>query len=103
MTPRKPAPVIDNSDRQWHWDRKIPVALIVTLVLTFGGQTCAGVWWASKADSRIDALERQSTAAAPLQTDQGTRLTRVEVKLDNLADGVTEIKSILRKEPTPRR
>lgn len=98
---RAPATVIDKSDERWHVDRKVPVALLVTLVLTFTGQTITAIWWASKTDSRIESLEKQSTVAVPISSEQGTRLTRVEVKVDNLIDGLTEIKSILRKEPVP--
>lgn len=103
MTRKGPASVIDKSDERWHIDRKLPVALIITLVLTFSGQTFAAIWWASKTDSRIEVLERATTAAAPTTAAQGDRLTRVEVKVDNLIDGIGEIKSILRKEPVRSR
>lgn len=93
--------MIDKSDERWHIDRKLPIALIVTLVLTFSGQTFTAIWWASKTDSRIEALERQTTAAVPTTTEQGTRLTRVETRLEAVQDGISEIKAILRKEPTP--
>lgn len=97
---RGPAPVIDKSDAQWHWDRKVPVALIVTLIVVFAGQTWTAAWWASKTDARIEILEKQSTAAGPTAADQGNRLTRVETKLEAVQDGISEIKSILRKEPS---
>jgi len=101
MTKRAPAPVIDKSDASWHFDRKVPIALIVTLVIMFSGQTFTAIWWGAKTDSRIESLEKQSTVAVPISSEQGTRLTRVEVKVDNLIDGLSEIKSILRREPVP--
>lgn len=101
MNKRTPAPVIDTSDERWHIDRKLPIALIATLIITFSGQTFTAIWWASKTDSRIEQLERQTTASAPTTTEQGTRLTRVETKLEAVQDGISEIKSILRKEPFP--
>lgn len=94
-----PAAVIDKSDERWHVDRKVPVALLVTLFVTFSGQTVAAIWWASKTDSRIEVLERGMTTAAPTTVEQGTRLTRVETRLEAVQDGISEIKSILRKEP----
>jgi hypothetical protein len=95
------ASLIREEDRAWHLDRRFPIALIVTLIITIGSQTWVASWWASKTDSRIEVLEKASAASAPLTATQGDRLTRVEVKLDNLADGLQEIKSILRKEPLP--
>jgi hypothetical protein len=101
MTKRTPATVIDRSDERWHIDRRLPVALIVTLVLTFSGQTISAIWWASKTDQRIEVLEGVSKASVPTSTEQGNRLTRVETKLEAVQDGISEIKSILRKEPAP--
>lgn len=96
-----PSPVVDVSDSKWHWDRKVPIALILTIFVTFAGQSATALWWASKMDSRVEVLERQTTAALPTSTEQGTRLTRVETRLEAVQDGISEIKSILRKEPPP--
>lgn len=104
MTKAKaPAPVIDNSDRQWHVDRKVPVALIVTMATFFAGQTGTALWWASKTDARIESLEKASAVTGPQAATQGDRLTRVEVKVDNLISATTEIKDILRRDPPARR
>lgn len=81
------------SDDEWHWDRKIPIATIVTLILVFAGQSGTALWWASKMDSRVDSLEKQTLMSAP----NGDRLTRVEVKLEAVQAGIAEIKSILRE------
>lgn len=82
-----------HQDRHWHLDKKVPIALIVTIVL----QTSAVIWWASSLSARVDYLERHQAQTAP----QGDRLTRVEVKLENVQSGVEEIKRLLR-EPVPR-
>lgn len=73
-----------------HWaiDRRIPLALILTISV----QTCGIVWWASGLSSRVEQLERQAAAVAP----QADRLTRVEVRIDNVVDGIAEIKALLR-------
>lgn len=92
MTKRQPAPVIDKSDEKWHVDKKVPVAMMVTLFLMFTGQSATALWWASKMDSRVEALEKQSASAAPMPD----RMTRVEVKLESVQAGITEIKDILR-------
>ncbi|MGJ5075503.1 hypothetical protein [Bradyrhizobium oligotrophicum] len=88
MTRQQPAPVIDESDSRWHVDRKIPLAVILTIVL----QTCGVVWWGASINSRIDVLERRADTAAP----QADRLTRLEVQVDTIKDGIQEIKAILR-------
>lgn len=92
---KKPAAVIDTSDARWHVDRKVPVALMVTMFLAFAGQTTTAIWWASKMDSRVDILEKQNVTSAP----NADRLTRVEVKLESVQAGIGEIKSILRDMP----
>lgn len=55
---------VDETDKTWTIDRRIPLALIVTLLLEFGGF----VWWFSSVESRLAAKEQ--------------RLARVEQRLD---------------------
>ena len=83
-------------DDKEHWsvDKRIPIALIITI----GFQTGAGVWWASSMSERVTVLEKRADSVAP----QGERITRVEVKLDNVIENLTEIKQLLRR-PEDRR
>jgi len=90
---RKPPTVIDTSDSSWHLDRKVPVAIILALLMQTGGI----VWWGATAAERLNALERKVESAAP----QADRLTKVETRLEAVQDGISEIKSILRREPAP--
>lgn len=90
---KKPPSVVDTSDSQWHMDKKVPIALILAIIMQTGGM----VWWAASASERLNALERKAEAVAP----QAERLARVETKLEAVQDGIAEIKSILRKEPSP--
>lgn len=73
-----------SDDTKWHLDKKFPIALIATISI----QTATIVWWASGITERVNVLERSATASAP----QADRLTRVEVKLDAVQDGISEIK-----------
>lgn len=92
MAKRKTPPVvIDASDSSWHLDRKVPVAIIIAIL----GQTGGVIWWGATATERLSALERKVESAAP----QAERLTKVETRLEAVQDGISEIKSILRKEP----
>lgn len=89
-----PMPVVDKSDQGWHLDRKVPVAIILTIMLQTGGI----VWWAASAEARLNTLERTVQSTAP----QGDRLTRVETRLEVVQEGITEIKTILRGKDTGR-
>ena len=42
-----------SSDSQWHLDKKVPIALIVTVAV----QLAAFIWMAAKLDSRVSTLE----------------------------------------------
>ena len=78
-------------ESQWHLDKKIPIAIIVTLFIQTGGI----IWWAASASARLDQVERAQLASSP----HSDRLTRVEVKLENVERGVTEIKSLIQQWP----
>lgn len=79
------------ADAKWHFDKRIPIALIFAL----GVQTATIVWWAATVSARIERLEEKAANVGP----QSERLTRVEVQLEVVKDGVSEIKRILQ---TPR-
>lgn len=77
---------------KWHMDRGVPVTLVVSMVILFLGQTVTAAWWVSKLDARVDILEVARVTTAP----QADRLTRVEVKVENIQLGITEIKDLIR-------
>jgi len=81
------------ADASWHLDKKVPIAMILAILMQTGGI----VWWGATASERLNALERKADAVAP----QAERLARVETKLESVQDGISEIKSILRREPSP--
>jgi hypothetical protein len=82
----------DSDNERFYIDRRISLTLI------FVGWICVAVvvWWAATLTKRVEQLEKQAAAMAP----QDTRLTRVEVRLDNVVDGISEIKALLRP-PVP--
>lgn len=75
------------SDARWHLDKRVPIALLLAILIQTGG----GFWWAATTSERINNLEKRADATAP-NTD---RLTRLEVNVEVLKDGVSEIKRIL--------
>jgi hypothetical protein len=75
-------------EREWHLDKKVPIALIGTLL----AQTIAIVWWAANLSTRVDALERQYLANVPRMES----VIRLETKVDGLTSGLQELKAMLR-------
>ena len=80
---------IDNGTNYWHLDKRIPVAIIFSICV----QTAGVIWWGATTSERLTNLERRVEASSP----QADRLTRVEVKLDNITDSINEIKLSIRK------
>ena len=80
-------------DREpWHLDKKVPIALIVTILFQIG----ATLWWASKLDGRLATVERHTMEVADhparivrleaFRDDLCRRLDRIEAKLDRLVE-----------------
>ena len=76
-------------DRQWHLDKKVPLALIITIV----GQTIVAAWGASNLWTRVGELERQMQIAAP----QFERVIRLETKVDGITGSLSEIKALINR------
>jgi hypothetical protein len=77
-------------DSRWHLDKRVPIALIFTIIV----QTAGLVWWASSLTERVNTLERRADASAP----QADRITRLEVNIEVVKDGIAEIKRLIRRE-----
>lgn len=92
-----------DSGDHWSFDRKIPLAVIMALFV----QTAGMVWWVSKQESRITALEQSGTTGmarldandkavndsaksiARIEERQQAAIDtskRIEAKIDKLAD-----------------
>ena len=76
-------------DRQWHLDKKVPLALIMTII----GQTVVAAWGASNLWTRVGQLERQMQIAAP----QFERIIRLEAKVDGIMGSLSEIKALINR------
>jgi hypothetical protein len=81
-------------DDQWHLDKKVPLALIMTIV----GQTVVAAWGASNLWTRVGELERQMQIAAP----QFERIIRLETKVDGITGSLAEIKALIDRRSEPR-
>lgn len=83
--------IVDQPNGKWQLDKKVPLAVLVLLAL----QTCALIWWAAGMSFRVDQLEKDSATRAP----QADRIVRLELKVDNINDRVSEIKGLLTPLP----
>jgi hypothetical protein len=88
----------DPASMRWHIDRRVPVALIGTMLL----QIVMGVYWLANIEFRVDThaedLVRIEAALSEGDRDsQGldNRLTRLEEKLSSQTEILQEIKRIL--------
>jgi len=79
-------------ERAWHLDKKVPIALIVTIAI----QTAGIIWFAAGLFYRVDALEKQTSGYLP----HADRITRMEVKIENVERGVTRIESLIQQPRT---
>lgn len=81
------------TESNWHLDKKVPLALIATIAL----QTISIVWFAAGLFYRVDALEKHQLASSPVSD----RVTRMEVKIENVERGVMRIENVLQsRTPT---
>lgn len=81
--------MIDQQTEPWHLDKRIPIAVIFTMLM----QTAGIVWWASSITERVVRLEHESVRSL---TDDG-RLIRLETQMSNVADALLEAKATLRR------
>lgn len=93
-----PAAPKDPAEVSWHFDRRIPIALIVTIV----AQTVGIVWWASWANSQIvsgqqtDAvLSDRVKAIEGANNDVNVKMARFEVLLEGATDQLKEQRALL--------
>ena len=82
------------ADKQWHLDKRIPVAFIIALMLQFGG----GVWFISQLSAsveanadKITAMERSVIEFREKNNDVKDRVIRIEEKIISLHDLVERV------------
>jgi hypothetical protein len=80
--------VMDNTSLEWHLDKRVPIALIVTIALQFAGI----VWWGAQISARVDTLER----AIVVQNEDHDRLVRVESTVSSIDQRLERIENRVR-------
>jgi hypothetical protein len=96
----------DIPETQWHLDKRIPVALIVTL-LAYGG---IGLWWAAGMEARvlnqgtrIDRLEHAALEGIRGQSLMNERLARIEERSNAQVEILQRIERTLSRTAEPRK
>ena len=93
MQPREEDP----ASGSWHVDRRIPIALIITLAIAFTVQTFTFGVMAAQFSARLDQVERIQAASAP----HSDRLTRLETRLEAVQEGIGRIERLI-QQPRPK-
>jgi hypothetical protein len=81
-------------EKQWHLDKKVPLALIVTII----AQTVIAAWAASNIWTRVGELEHKVEIATP----QAERIIRLETKVDGITGSLAEIKTLVSRRSDGR-
>jgi hypothetical protein len=85
--------MVTRPEERWHLDKKVPIGIIVAILV----QSAMGVWYVSKLDSRIYALEvgktdqherdeRQDKTTVESMTLLQRQLERIDEKLDRIIE-----------------
>lgn len=93
-----PATPKDPAEASWHFDRRIPVALLGSLAV----QTALIIWWAAGVSSFMTTttikeaeLTKRVEAVEGASDDVDRRLVRFEVLLEGQTEQIRELRAIL--------
>jgi hypothetical protein len=78
-----------NPLESWHLDKRVNVAMIAMLA----AHIMAGVWFASKMDSRLSAVEARTTLIESQRV--GESLAALKTSQDDIARAVRRIENII--------
>lgn len=85
---------------QWHLDKRVPLALIVTIAV----QTAGAIWWAASMSERMDQIERRMDNAAVrsqnvdnLVAQQATQIAVLVSRIDDQTRRIEETNDLLRQ------
>ena len=76
---------MENS-KDWPWPNFLRVE-VLSLIIALFFQAGALIWWGSKLDSRVTALEAKVTAASHLSED----VARIDERTKSIQDALTRI------------
>lgn len=74
----------ENEITHWRIDKRIPIALLITLFL----QIAMAIIWATQLNARVDSLEEK----AVYSSDFGEKLARIDERLQSVKQYMEDIK-----------
>jgi len=81
--------VTEAHDKQWHLDKRVPVALIIVIFI----QTVSIVWWAATLSARVGYLEDANTSRQTYEA----RIITLEVTVRTAISTLDRIETTLNK------
>ena len=94
---RTPRPVYVSAEPwegSWHLDKRVPVALIITMCI----QIFAGVWWASRIDSEMQTVKMNIEHLRREMTSKDEKFEKIAVfgvELKSLQASTTKVEKTL--------
>lgn len=83
----------------WHLDKRVPIALIITLIM----QTAGMVWWAAGLSHRVDQHARDIAALTTDGRTYGAETSRIREVLARLDERMAAQTDLLRRLDTSLR
>lgn len=77
----------------WHLDKKVPIALIITVLGGIG----SGVWFAGTSVHRLDVLEREGAVTAQRMDAAGQSNSILRERLSRIEQLETDTQDFLRR------
>lgn len=71
----------------WRFDKRIPIALLLSLLLQLAG----ALVWATQLDARVDSLEQTAMAGSGLSE----KFARLEERLDSVKQNIVTVRQQL--------
>lgn len=81
----------ENKDNKWHLDKKVPIAIILTIAL----QTAGVIWFAAKLESRVTAVEQRTESYWRERDGNRDRLSVLEFTTKSILTTVDRIEKKL--------
>lgn len=89
---------LQDKTEPWQVERKVPLALILTVLGGLVVQAFVAGVWASSTNNRIENLEKRPDISAV----HAERIVRLETKMDSALASMTEIKTLLQQQRPSR-
>lgn len=64
----------------WHLDKRVPIALIGTLLI----QTCAAIWWASALNSQVNSIDGRVRDLEAAEAGRPQRRDAIQQQLSDI-------------------